>query len=248
MKTTKEGFLMTLAAKQKQHRTITVMAAVAVLVTAFLGYLYTFHFGDFFDRLYYYRFQKELPFSQGNFSVIIDYLFALLLIYYIAMTVLAVFIFLRRRRRAKTLRFFMAAIRLTTLIIMLVPGASFAFHYGFEILLEAVLLIHIARLTALSASVDKAIPALNKTILTGVVAEMIPLLRNIQCLPEDNMSVWGKLGFVLLPLATMFAFFAIGLYQVHLVRRPKRKPAPIVPIKAFQTPPATQEVSLRIIG
>ena len=151
MKTTKEGFLMTLAAKQKQHRTITVMAAVAVLVTAFLGYLYTFHFGDFFDRLYYYRFQKELPFSQGNFSVIIDYLFALLLIYYIAMTVLAVFIFLRRRRQAKTLLFFMAAIRLTTLIIMLVPGASFAFHYGFEILLEAVLLIHIARLTALSA-------------------------------------------------------------------------------------------------
>lgn len=233
---------------QKQRQTIPLMAAVSVLVTAVCGYLYCSHLSEFFGSVYDGRFQNQTSLSQENFALLLRYLAGVQLIYYIVMTVLACLVILNRRRQGQAVLFFMAALKLTTLAMMLPVGASFAFHYGFECLVEAVLLVHIARLTKGAVTAEEALAQLNVTVLAGIAVELIPLIRNLQCLPAEGLCFWGKAGCILLPLATVFSFFALGLYRIHAVRRPKRRPAPVLRLEGWQLSPAVHEVSTRISG
>ncbi len=213
---------------RRQPSNAAVMAAVSVLFTAICGYLYCGHLQDFFSILYGGRLQHESTLSPESLSLLLHYLSAVLMIYFITMTVLACLIILHRRRQVQAVLFLMAALKLTAFLLMLSGGASFTFHNGLEYPIEAILLVHIARLPQTADTTEERLTHLNAAVLAGIVVELVPLLRNIQCLPAAGMNFWGKAALILLPPVMMFSFFALGLYRLHAVRRPHRHPAPIV--------------------
>ncbi len=213
---------------RKPHSTVTKMAAIALLVTAILGYLYCSCLGNFFTALHYYQFENDVQLSQQDFSVFLHYLSAVLFVYYICMTVIAGLMILRRQKQCRPVLFFMAALKLTAVIMMLVPSPRFAFHFGFESIIEVLLLIHLSRLASAPVSTSDPLASVTPTILAAMTAEFIPLLRNIQCLPAEGMGLLSKISFILLPLSTMFAFFSLGLHQTQYAYRRQHKPAVVV--------------------
>ena len=232
-----------LGTKKKQMHTITVLAAVSVLCASVCGYLYCMHFSDFMREMVLADAGNSLSLAQEDLAGLLRYLSGVMVLYYMTMTVLTCLMVWHRRRSVRTVLFFMAALKLAVLALMLAPNPSFAFHCGFEILPEAVLLIHVARLSEQRSTLEETLPHLNIIVPAGILIELIPLLRNVQCLTSDSMSIWGKAGFVLLPVAMMAVFFTLGLYQLQPVRRPRRRPAPVIPLKQWHMAlPASSEM------
>lgn len=204
--------MMTIINANQKHKTSgrELIVRVAALMTGICGILYSLHLSSFFALPHYRSFFQQMRFSSADFAVFSGWLSAIGCCYYGLFLLLALSPALHSAQHRKNWLISASALRLTMVLMMMLPGGSFAFHFGWDAVPEVILLLHLTMLNNRHFSPKARLSALNTTVILGTLTELIPLVRNIQCITLPGMPLLLKLSFMLLPLCTMALFFTLG--------------------------------------
>ncbi len=194
-------------------------AAIAALCACLFGYLYCFSFRSLLDAQHWYAFSAPLSLTLEDFSTSVTFIAIAMFVYYTMFLIAAVLLILPSRRYLMHTLLIAAAARLTALVLMFRPGFTMVFQFGFEALMEIAALVCTAFLCRHVRRKRKKLYESRVTVcVLAVLAEAVPLLRNIQYLFLSDLTLGAKLGAIMLPVCTA-AFFSLLAFRMDAGRR-----------------------------
>ena len=193
------------------------LSAILALLTCFCGFMYCLNFSSFFERLHWYSFATDVNLSMDDFDTFLVFTSIVLFVYYSMFLVLSCMLFLRIQRRLNIIFFIMAVIKIIIIAMMFVPGNNMVFQFGFEALMEALALLCIIYIRRNSQGGEGMIINRLTIGIIGILAECIPLIRNMQFLFFDDMNPFVRISIIALPCLTAAFIF---VYSFNSYKKP----------------------------
>ncbi len=205
--------------KHKQITSSPPLSAVLALLTCFCGFMYCLNFTGFFERLHWYSFASDVNLSLDDFNTFLVFTAIVLFVYYSMFLVISCLLFLRIHRHLNIIFFIMAILKITTIVMMFIPGNNMVFQFGFEAIMEVLALLCIIYIRRNSHEGEGVLINRVTIGIIGILAECIPLIRNVQFLFFDDMNPFVRISIIMLPcLTAAFIFvFSFRSYKTPLV-------------------------------
>lgn len=207
---------------QQKRKTSFPPAAVAAIAVCLCGYLYCLNLPAFFEAEHWYLFAVNVRVSAEEFHGFLSYFSTALFVYYSMYLAVACMLYLNMKKQLPAVLLTAAAVRLITLVMLLIPGGNLAFQFGFEALMEIMALSLIAFISLKIPQKPRLYHARITVMVIGVLGEIIPLVRNMPAMLFESINLPARLAFVALPCAT-------AAFTILLIRRCVRAYAPPEP-------------------
>ena len=198
------------------------LAAGAATFVSILGIIYAFSLTRLLDLLHWYAFASSSILSVDEYDFLIRIFVLVQAAYYMLCFPFSVILAKRNARLINAALLILALCKLSLFVVTLNLGFDTMLQFGFDSLMEAYCFFVLLYLSRSPKAIFKTPHRWLTAGVTGVIIEIIPLVRNMQFLFVEQADAFVKITVFLLPLLTASVFFFTAM-QLRIMKGEARK-------------------------
>lgn len=194
------------------------LPAVTALLTCLFGFVYCLNCRSIFERLHWYDISMNSNLSYEGFQSLLTFYGITMFVYYVMYLVMSCRILLKVDDHMTAVLIVMVSMKVITIGMMFIVGFSMLFRLGFETFLELVALVCLMILRKGIRTHERFYDSRFSVGIIAILAEAIPLIRNLQLLFLDDVNVFVRIAMILLPITTAATLFFFTLRALEPFR------------------------------